>query len=266
MATEKSSQNKENVYFNTLSNIPMFEQGQITNRSFYKTTYNDEFQKKNRYTDNPGLFKVPDFSITHSYDFKTLSEKLDDKNHDYSKNRFISKPLNQLPNPYKTPEIPSYIKKDNYFQSNSERNVGYLHTHTGGLLPIIPSTEEKKEIQNEMKHHDLTQSMDKFFVDQYTISQTSFSPKKPIVSNARIMPHLRQDNAFHTNKGLNIGYLKTNSGSVITYLPNKDNDPNRDSNFFNLVSARAFDDTNINKIHNPNSQLKRNSSTIRKYF
>ncbi|RNA33411.1 hypothetical protein BpHYR1_048502 [Brachionus plicatilis] len=231
--------NKENLYFNTLSNVPMFEQGHITNRNFYKTTYSDEFQKKNRFVDNPKLFKPLDFSVTQSYDFKTLSEKLEDKNnqeqnsHEISNNRFLNNQF-QMANPYKTPMIPSYIKRDNFFQSNSERNVAYLHTHTGGLYPIIPSDEEKQEI----KRHQ-TNSFENFFADKFTESHASFSGKKPLVSSAKIMSHLKEDNMYHTNKGLNIGYLKTSNGSLITYVPYKE-DKEKSADYFNLVSS-TFD-------------------------
>lgn len=255
---EKKS-NKENVYFNTLSNIPMFEQGHITNRNFYKTTYKDEFQKKNRFLDNPRLFKPIDFSVTQSYDFKSLSEKLEDRNNNENSNRFLNNKF-QIKNPYKTPEIPSYIKRDNFFQSNSEKNVAYLHTHTGGLYPIIPSDEEKQEIKRKQ-----TSSYENFFSDKFTESQSSFNGKKPLVSNSRIMTHLREDNMFQTNRGLNIGYLKTSNGSLITYVPYKE-EKDKSSEYFNLVSSSIFDDNNNSKLNNPNNQLKRNSSTIRKYY
>lgn len=260
---EKS--NKENVYFNTLSNIPMFEQGHITNRNFYQTTYNDEYKKKSSFIDNPKLFKPTDFSVTQSYDFKTLSEKLEEKNStepnnpDYSKNRFLNNSF-QIKNPYKPPEIPSYIKRDNFFQSNSERNVGYLHTHTGGLHPIIPSEQEKQDIIRSK-----TGSYENFFADKFTESQSSFNGKKPPVSSAKIMSHLRNDNMFHTNKGLNIGYLKTSNGALITYVPYKQ-EKDKNADYFNLVSSSIFDETNRSKLNNPNNQLKRNSSVIRKYY
>ena len=135
-----------------------------------------------------------------------------------------------------------------------------MHTHTGGLFPIIPSNVEKKELENERRSHE------NFFADKFSISQTSFSPRQPVVSKAKIMSHLREDNMFHTNKGHNIKYLKTSNGSVISYVPMKESELDDSASYFNLVSARAYDENNRAKLNNPNSQLKRNSSTIRKYF
>ncbi len=36
-------------------------------------------------------------------------------------------------------KIPGYIKKDGYFHTNSEKNVRYLKSYNGSLIPYIPS-------------------------------------------------------------------------------------------------------------------------------
>lgn len=131
-----------------MSHIPMFDQNKFSGKSFYKTTYNEEFHKKQGFADNSKAFKNPDFAINNPYNFQELSDRLVNKNaHSAS-----SQETNQMTNAnlltdsqfYKRPHIPDYIKRDNFFQTNTEKNIEYLHTLTG-LVPIMKSTGQSKD-------------------------------------------------------------------------------------------------------------------------
>lgn len=166
-------------YFNTLSNIPMLDKGHLVDKSFYKTTYNQEYTSKKRFQEDK-VDKIPDFSVYNSYDFRELQERLQNKNNNNNKSSEHIEPdssqfnsgsfinaesiyyspshnsLNDLITesrysfgganniyPYKKPTIPSFIKRDHFFQTNAEKNIKYLSTYTGGLLPIVPSTVKR---------------------------------------------------------------------------------------------------------------------------
>ncbi len=45
---------------------------------------------------------------------------------------------------YKRPQIPPYIKRDNFFQTNAEKNISYLQTHTG-VFPFVKNRDYKRE-------------------------------------------------------------------------------------------------------------------------
>ena len=40
---------------------------------------------------------------------------------------------------YKRPQIPDYTKRDNFFQTNQEKNIAYVQTADGKLMPFVPS-------------------------------------------------------------------------------------------------------------------------------
>lgn len=43
---------------------------------------------------------------------------------------------------YKKPKIPSYIKRDSYYQTNSEKSLTYVRTHEGVMMPLAPSMND----------------------------------------------------------------------------------------------------------------------------
>lgn len=259
----------------------MFEQSQVANKASYKTTYNDEYKKKNRFLEqNPNQYKLPDFTVNNPYDFNKLSEKLENKNNyeSVNSNRFLrnndltsvsKSAFSNFGSVYKTPQVPAFVKRDNFFQSNSEKNIAYLHTHTGGLLPIVPNEEEKKLsiIQK------LSNSSENLFGK--TESQSSFTHKIPTISRARIRSHLKDDRTFHTNSEKNIGYLKTSEGALITYVPFKEDAlSGYDYKNYTVIKEKPtlseqppYDNNHIKiKLHNPNNQVRRNGSTVGKLF
>lgn len=135
---------------NSLSQIPMFDQIKYSGEGFYKTTYSVQFPAKER-------FFGKDIE-TNPYDYQGLSARLANRN---DRNSFSSRPMshqasdNSNPNVmrsesynslndssdsyqqlYKRPQIPPYIKRDNFYQTNAEKNISYLQTHTG-VYPFV---------------------------------------------------------------------------------------------------------------------------------
>ena len=122
---------------------------------------------------------------------------------------------------------------------------------------------------------------DRFFVDKFSESDSSFGYKDPIYST-KVMPHLRGDNMFHTNSEKNVGYIKTSNGNLITYVPVKDEEPiqinnnnnsvlrNSTNSMSNLKKSDPYNyyDGNHLKIKrvNPLNQLRRNASQITHFF
>jgi hypothetical protein len=95
------------------------------------------------------------------------------------------------------------------------------------------------------------------------------------------MPHLKEDNMYHTNSEKNVGYIKTSNGNLITYVPVKDEEPipiNSNSNalrnstnsmnHFKKNDQYNYYDGNHLKIKrvNPMNQLRRNASQITHFF
>lgn len=160
-----SKENYKPKYINSISGIPMFEQGSVTGKYHYNTTYLDEYSKKKKLNDNQ-IPNLPEFSTYQNYDYKLLSEKLENRNRTdmdpVRENRIINQyqsnsnsSLNDLTtetrtsfngdiNVYHRPKIPAYIRRDNFYQTNAEKNVAYLRAHDGTLLPFVPTEEERR--------------------------------------------------------------------------------------------------------------------------
>jgi hypothetical protein len=124
----------------------MFDQNKFSGKSIYKTTYGEEFHKKQSFIDNSKKFnRNPDFAINNPYDFQELSDRLVNKNAaNQSMNQSNSASFFNDPQFYKRPQIPDYIRRDNFYQTNTEKNIEYLHTLTG-LVPIMKSTGQSKD-------------------------------------------------------------------------------------------------------------------------
>lgn len=170
---------KKDRFFNSLSNIPMLDLTHLVDESFYKTTYREDFIKKERLGEKK-TEKPADFSVySKPYDYKELSTKLSErKQHQLSKkddeNDFPSDSSNNMSKSaywldsrdsessglfdtstetrasfngnfhvYKRPVIPSFIKRDQFYQTNSERNLGFLRTEQGVFIPAVPDTSRK---------------------------------------------------------------------------------------------------------------------------
>ena len=155
---------------NSLSSIPMFDTPKDNDNFTFRSTYRSDFTKKQRPIDNPRNRKKE--LGKHTYDFKDLSERLikkdnGDKGNNFkgmtttreeilssrSQNLFNSKSLNDFTTEshysfsgfgqnFKRPNIPEHIKRDNHFQTNSERSIKYLKTHDGLVIPFFPGEQK----------------------------------------------------------------------------------------------------------------------------
>ena len=153
------TKNQQGFYINSLSSIPMFEQGKVTGKNFYNTSYHADYPKKQRLLDRQTEYqKNADFSTYNNYDYKMLSERLEAKEKsnssrsEFVKNQFNSNSLDNFNTEsrfafsgtgqvYKRPHIPDYTKRDNFFQTNQEKNISYVTTHDGKLMPFVPSED-----------------------------------------------------------------------------------------------------------------------------
>ena len=157
------TKNKQGYYINSLSSIPMFEQGKLTGKNYYNTSYHQDYPKKQKFLDMQKNFqRDPDFSTydnSQSYDYSQLSTRLQEKNskksnrkeyNDEQMGQFESRSLNNLNTEsrfqynatgqmYKRPQIPDYTKRDNFFQTNQEKNIAYVTMADGRLMPFVPS-------------------------------------------------------------------------------------------------------------------------------
>jgi len=157
------TKNQQGYYINSLSSIPMFEQGKLTGKNYYNTSYHQDYPKKQKFLDMQKNYqKNPDFSTydnSQRYDYKELSSRLQEKSKnktnrkdykDEHMGQFESKSLNNLNTEtgyqynataqiYKRPQIPEYTKRDNFFQTNQEKNIAYVQTADGKLMPFVPS-------------------------------------------------------------------------------------------------------------------------------
>jgi hypothetical protein len=154
------TKNQQGYYINSLSSIPMFEQGKLTGKNYYNTSYHQDYPKKQKFLDMQKNFqKNTDFSTydsSQNYDYMGLSARLKEKSKNQSNLRdeyigqFGSKSLNNLNTEtryqynatgqiYKRPQIPDYTKRDNFFQTNQEKNIAYVQTADGKLMPFVPS-------------------------------------------------------------------------------------------------------------------------------
>jgi len=258
--TDKMPSKKENIYFNSISNIPMFDQVKLNDRSHFHTTYRQEFSKKRNILESIENNKPVGFSTYHSYDYRSLTDRMKANNNQNNRNRFADQftnstgefnsastesfsgnNLNDLStesrfsfngsmNVYQRPKIPTYIKRDNYYQSNAERNISYIHTYNGMIMPYVPARisrssqmpkiEKIASQSNEKKNK--SEHLSHFFNDKSSETQEKHSPKSHDKYKSQILPTIRNDNMSHTNAEKNISYIKTNSGSLLTFLPAKE--------------------------------------------
>jgi hypothetical protein len=124
-----------------ISHLPMFDNpNRFSGKSFYKTTYNDEFLTKQRFIENP-VERDPDFTVNNKYDFKELSNRLVDKNN--NNNTSSNKQFFNDSKFYKRPFIPDYIRRDQFFQTNNEKNIEYIHTVNNNIIPVVKSDGKK---------------------------------------------------------------------------------------------------------------------------
>lgn len=226
-----------------MSHIPMFDQVKNSGKSFYKTTYGEDFEKKERLQDLSRQIKIPDFTINNAYDFNELSDKLVQRNSANVSSYFNESKF------YKRPHIPDYIKRDNYFQTNAEKNIEYVQT-VKGLMPVMKSSSKEK-----LNYLDYGNSLTKFdskscdyapnvSVKRETEFQSAYNQKNGNIITSDIPSHLRLDKIYQTNSEKNINHVKTNDGTIITYIPNVDKNEEK-YNYENL-----------------NNQSKRNYSII----
>ena len=183
MFTSEHKEKKPRLnYFNSLSNLPMFEQGLVSGKVFYNTTYKEDYLQKEKFMDSGRKFqdnnkRNPAYSTYNNeggYNIKELSERLDKKYNESgnfdsgSENKFLMESfkgshsissnksaLNDVLSEtkysfsgtghdiFKKPTIPAYTKRDNFFQTNAERNIAYVTTAEGQLMPFLPNKEKK---------------------------------------------------------------------------------------------------------------------------
>jgi hypothetical protein len=164
----------KSMYFNKLSSLPMFESGSVNGKLFYNTTYRDEYQKKNKHLkdiSNSNKNQLANSLNSYdSYDYKQLSQRLEEKNKNLSDNFFIRqnvKGLNRnnsitetkysyadfekdgFDNAYKRPAVPSYIKRDNTYHTNAEKNITFIQAHNGNLVPSVEQTTYRRRLYRQ---------------------------------------------------------------------------------------------------------------------
>jgi hypothetical protein len=259
LKTDKMQSKKENIYFNSISNIPMFDQVKLNDRSHFNTTYRQEYSKKKNILEPMENTKPVGFSTYHSYDYKSLTDRMKANNNNHrnkftdqftnsigefnsaSTESFSGSNLNDLStesrfsfngsmNVYQRPKIPNYIKRDNYYQSNAERNISYIQTYNGMLLPYVPAKVSRISQMPKIETSGSNSSINKnksdylshFFNDKSSESHDNHSPKSLDKYKSQILPTIRNDNMYHTNGEKNISYIKTNNGSLLTFLPPKE--------------------------------------------
>ena len=118
---------------------------------------------------------------------------------------------------------------------------------------------------------------ERFYKDKATESEEQFASKSGVFSSV-VMPHLKSDNAYHRNSDKNVGYIKTSSGSIITFVPFSQVSPILPSHVAaprtrpKIKSPPQDDSVPYSgnhlkiKLHNPMSQIRRNESHISQFF
>jgi hypothetical protein len=136
--TIKSKYEKSNKksYINSLSAIPMFDMNKYSGREFYKTSYSQQYPERSSSKLNNSIG-----SDACSSDSSPLSQSFNYDGLSYADQYRIKKITGELNTQetgflaqnYRRPTIPPHIKRDDCFQSNSERNIAFLHTVYGKL-------------------------------------------------------------------------------------------------------------------------------------
>ena len=167
-----------NIGIRRLSKIPMFNSPELYGGSIYESTYANDYQRKSNlnnqssnYDDNHDQLyinrnisksldyfpRVVDFNSqplykTGKYGLEAIHRPrrisginqfrspMDPSIRKETQNNFNSQSMyNQEFSSFSKPKIPSYIRKDGYYHTNSEKNVRYLKSYNGALIPYIPS-------------------------------------------------------------------------------------------------------------------------------
>lgn len=116
-------------------------------------------------------------------------------------------------------------------------------------------------------------AMESFYNGKQTESQSSFMPKTKTY-RADVPAHLRQDGMYHSNSEKNLGFLKTSTGTLINFVPVNESEENlqglnvqKRPVQFGQPPIPAYNDNHLKiKLHNPQSQLRRNASTLNNSF
>ena len=149
--TVKSKYEKSNKksYINSLSAIPMFDMNKYSGRDFYKTSYSQQYPEKSRRFSSGNPTHLTSQSLNFNTDGDSLSYA-DQYRLKKINGELISAHAGFSNKNYKRPIIPPHIRRDDCFQSNSERNVSFLHTVYGILLYcLIELFALSKHVSNE---------------------------------------------------------------------------------------------------------------------
>ena len=142
----KYERSNKKYFINSLSAIPMFDlqsrQSSDALQDPYQTSYRQQYQDSPRRAladDMGGSFSEQLISRSLNFNLNNQGLSYADK---YRLNKLNSESLTAdsgfFSSHYKRPTIPAHIKRDDYYQSNSERNIGFLHT-VYGIIPYVPS-------------------------------------------------------------------------------------------------------------------------------
>jgi hypothetical protein len=87
------------------------------------------------------------------------------------------------------------------------------------------SYSKSNELKNYMENYgkndaEFRESLRTFYKNLKSESKESFTPKS-LAYRSEIQSHLKND-AYHSNSEKNIRYIKTSNGSMVTYVPIKD--------------------------------------------
>ena len=114
---------------------------------------------------------------------------------------------------------------------------------------------------------------ERFYEDKMSEAGAEFSRKSQVYSSV-VMPHTKTE-THHTNKNKNVGYIKTSSGSIITFVPFSQNasvlpaqlSPRDKPKVLSPQLQIPYDVNHLKiKLHNPINQLRRNQSHISQFF
>ena len=117
---------------------------------------------------------------------------------------------------------------------------------------------------------------ERFYQDKISESEDKFSRKNQTYSSV-VLPNLKSDPFRHTNSEKNVGFIKTSSGSIITFVPFSENSQVLPAHISAGTKPRApspppppplpYDGNHLKiKLHNPMNQLRRNQSHISQFF
>ena len=145
-------------------------------------------------------------------------------------------------------------------------NCIYIANRIAKPSKISPKTN----YPNKMPEHE------RFYQDKVSESDDKFASKSQVYSSV-VMPHLKSDNAYHRNSDKNVGYIKTSSGSIITFVPFSQDSAVLPAHVQPRARPRVassktepmipYDGNHLKiKLHNPMNQLRRNQSHLTQFF